>query len=372
MIASKLLKTEVTRHVSLGAHVLDKLGEVADELQLGTKGLILVGPMTGDNDPVELANEVMSYLAPERQVTVIHLSGEDGWVDLEPVVARVKELAPEFVVALGEGEGVDRTKYVVQQVGDPLLEWVSIPTAPTHDGFASPFIFLDLGGSGEEYYGLARPPIAILADSALVARSSTRTIRSGLGDLLSKYTAVWDWKLASRLRGEPISDFAALVADELVELQASNLTGSSINPHNPESVSVVLKGLIISGFLGSFSSSLRSIYGSEHMFADALDHIAPGKTLHGERVALGTVMMASLQGQDWRKIRGHLKAAGVPVTAKELGLRSSTIVKALLSAVNYPRDQHFYTILGEQGLSEDAAFRLMYRTGIIGSRPGIG
>ncbi len=111
------------------------------------------------------------------------------------------------------------------------------------------------------------------------------------------------------------------------------------------------------------------------MFAQALDHIIPGKTLRGERVALGTIMMSSLQGQDWRVIREFYKAAGVAVNADELGIKSTAIVKALLQAVKYPKElaesERFYTILGVEGLKEDAVFRLIYRTGIIGNRPGL-
>ena len=36
---------------------------------------------------------------------------------------------------------------------------------------------------------------------------------SGVGDLVAKFTAVRDWKLASRRTGEPLNDFAALLSD---------------------------------------------------------------------------------------------------------------------------------------------------------------
>jgi glycerol dehydrogenase-like iron-containing ADH family enzyme len=136
-----------------------------------------------------------------------------------------------------------------------------------------------------------------------------------------------------------------------------------------------MKGLIIRGFLSSFSNNIRASFGSEHMFSQALDHIVPGQTLRGERVALGTIMMASLQGQEWRVIRDFYKSAGVAVTAEELNLKNSSIIKALRNAVQFSKslsgETEFYTILGNEGLTEDAALRLTYRTGIIGNRPGI-
>ena len=43
-------------------------------------------------------------------------------------------------------------------------------------------------------------------------------------------------------------------------------------------------------------------------------------------------MIAKLQGQDWRKIVKTLKSVGAPTTAKEIGLKSKVLAKALTIA----------------------------------------
>lgn len=376
MLGPKLLITEVPRNVILGFDVLNQLEKIINDLHLGKNCFLVVGETESDIDIKSVAT-IIKQLIEHTGRTVIEYTDKPATKE-ELATLKDELLAQQikFIVVVGESFTIEQVKYIVS-VAKNTIDWISIPTAPIHDGFASPFIFLQEADGGEEFYGLAKPPIAIVADTALLGQATPRAIKSGIGILLSKFSSNWDWKLASRLRSEPISDFTALVSDELMHLQANNLKVASLTPNSPQiAITEILKGLIISGFLGSFSNNIRSSYGSEHMFAQALDHIIPGKTLRGERVALGTIMMASLQGQDWRVIRDFYKAAGVAVSADELGVKSTAIVKALLQAVNYPKtiphSERFYTILGEEGLKEDAVFRLIYRTGIIGHRPGLG
>lgn len=359
----------------LGNNVLNQLSKIINDLHLGRKCLFVIG--TSESEiALESISESIKISIQKTGREVIEWKKElQTKKELEDLFEQVKAQKIHFIVVLGESFTIEGIKYVVQQTNN-TIDWISIPTAPIHDGFASPFIFLLEEDGGEEYYGLSKPPIAIIADTTILEQSTSRAINSGIGILLSKFTSNWDWKLASRLRSEPISDFTALVSDELMMLQANNLKLTPLLPNNPKmAITEILKGLIISGFLGSFSNNIRSSYGSEHMFAQALDHQIPGKTLRGERVALGTIMMASLQSQDWRLIRDFYKSAGLAVTAEELGISTTSIMKALLNAVKFPTtitdSERFYTILGEEGLTEDAALRLMYRTGIIGKRPGL-
>ena len=373
MLGPKILKTEVTRKVILGRKIFSNLSEILNELHLGENGLVIQGKSDFEFELKETVEEISSGVTKtKRKIELIVLKTLEVQ-QIEYIIETIKTKQIKFIIVIGNAKTIEFVKYIIKQL-DKHIEWISVPTSPEHDGFASPFVFLDDSKKGEKFYGFVKPPIAILADINIIENSSRREIQSGIGILLSKYTSNWDWKLASRLRSEPISDFGVLIADELVKIQSNNFNLATFNPNNPSiALSEILKGLIISGFLSAFSNNLRAVYGSEHMFAQALDSIESNKTLRGERVALGTIMMASLQGQDWRQIRDHLKSAGIPISASELNIKNSSIVKALLLAINYSKseDNFYYTILGEKGLTEDSAFRLVYRTGIIGNRPGL-
>ena len=91
--------------------------------------------------------------------------------------------------------------------------------------------------------------------------------------------------------------------------------------------------------------------------------IADKPALHGEQCGVGTIMMSYLYGDDWQKIRDALKAIGAPTTAKELGIKDEYIIEALITAHKINPER--YTILGESGLTREAAVRLALATGVI-------
>ena len=99
------------------------------------------------------------------------------------------------------------------------------------------------------------------------------------------------------------------------------------------------------------------------MFSHFLDKIAPGKALHGEQCGVGSIMMMYLHGGDWLRIRSALSMIGAPTSAKELGVTKEELVEALVHAHEIRKDR--YTILGDRGLTRDAAERLANITKVI-------
>ena len=108
------------------------------------------------------------------------------------------------------------------------------------------------------------------------------------------------------------------------------------------------------------------------MFSHMLDHLGSGimlkgkkykKPLHGEQCGVGAIMMVYLHNGDWEKIRDALKKIGAPTTSEELGVSKKKIVEALVRAQEIRPER--YTILGETGLTQDAAKRVAKTTGVI-------
>ncbi|HHE04789.1 MAG TPA: NAD(P)-dependent glycerol-1-phosphate dehydrogenase, partial [candidate division WOR-3 bacterium] len=77
---------------------------------------------------------------------------------------------------------------------------------------------------------------------------------------------------------------------------------------------------------------------------------------------IGTIMMMYLHGGSWKKIKHALQLIGAPTTAYDLDIDPEDIIKALTMAHKIRKR---YTILGESGLTEDAAKKLAKRTGVI-------
>ena len=74
-------------------------------------------------------------------------------------------------------------------------------------------------------------------------------------------------------------------------------------------------------------------------------------------------MMVYLHGSDWEKIRDALKKIGAPTSSTDLGVSKKKIIEALVRAQEIRPER--YTILGETGLTEDAAKKLAKITGVI-------
>jgi len=138
---------------------------------------------------------------------------------------------------------------------------------------------------------------------------------------------------------------------------------TEIKQKDEQSAWIVVKALVSSGVAISIAGSSTPASGSEHKFSHALDMIAEKPALHGEQCGVGTIMMTYLHGENWQRVKAVLKEIGAPTTAKDLGIKEEHIIEALTLAhkINPSR----YTILGDSGLTYEAAERLAVVTGVI-------
>lgn len=74
-------------------------------------------------------------------------------------------------------------------------------------------------------------------------------------------------------------------------------------------------------------------------------------------------MMMYLHSGDWRAIKKALEGVKAPTTAREVGIADEDIIEALMMAHKIRPAR--YTILGDNGISEEAAYDLAQKTGVI-------
>lgn len=262
----------------------------------------------------------------------------------------------DIVVSIGGGSVIDVGKLASFNISIPFI---SYPTVASHDGIASSRASIR---DGEKKLSIeAQPPIAIIADTKIVSQAPYRFLASGCADLISNYTAVLDWQLAHKLKGEYYSEHAASLSSMSAKVTIDN--ADVIKEGLEESARKVLKGLISSGVAMSIAGTSRPASGAEHAFAHALDMIAEKPAMHGEQCGVGSIMTMYLHREDkYKTIKEALEKIKAPTTAKELGVTDKEIIKALTMAHKI-RDR--YTILGESGLTERAATKLAKVTGVI-------
>jgi len=337
---------ELPKRIVVGSGVLKSVGKVFRSLQLNEPILIVTGPHVGRTyadllvGPLEEAGyrEIHMFIARDATRTTA-----------ENAASTAKEYKVKTIIGFGGGKSIDIAKYAAYMTDSAF---VSIPTAASHDGIASPFA--SLKGISRPHSIKARTPIAIIADTRIIAKAPHRLLIAGAGDLIAKLTAVRDWRLAHRLKGEYYGEYAASLA--LLSAKHVIKYASIIRHGGEKAARIVVEGLISSGVAMCIAGSTRPASGSEHLFSHALDLLAPKPALHGEQVALGTIMMMYLHGGNWRAVRVTMKRLGLPVTAKELGIEDSIIIKALTMAHSIRPER--YTILGETGLTWEAAEKL--------------
>jgi len=340
------------RFVIVGPQVLPKVGELLSRLNVTNDVLLLCGE-SFTKDPMAVVEEKLKDL---------HLSPHGFCVKdaTQETVQKVEETIDEtksaMVISVGGGKTIDVAKLASFKKG---IQFISIPTSAAHDGIASPIASLK-GGNGSTST-MAHPPVALLADTEIIAKSPRRYIISGVGDIIAKYTAVRDWSLAHRLRGEYYGEYAASLALMSAELTAENI--DLIARGLDVGIRSMIEGLISCGYAMCIAGSSRPCSGSEHLFSHALDKTCAGQALHGEKCGVGTIMMMYLHGGDWKSIKEVLGKVGAPTSARDLGISDEHIIEALTIAHTIRADR--YTILGEKGITREAAEDLARITGVI-------
>jgi glycerol-1-phosphate dehydrogenase [NAD(P)+] len=335
----------------VGHGVLADLGAMAKELELEGPGLVVTGPTTK-----RIAGDRAAKLLAEARIKVEPLTVEGATArSVEQVERALKSSQARFAVGVGGGSVIDATKLGAFQAGMPFL---SVPTSASHDGITSPRASIK-GHEGSASVQ-AQAPLGILADTALIVKAPYRMLASGCGDLLSNLSAVADWKLAHRLRGEEFSSMAAALGQNAAEMILEH--APDIRPGLEESAWVVTKALIISGVSMSVAGSSRPASGAEHMVSHALDRLVPGKALHGEQCGVATIASLYLHGAEWEEVHEALEEVGAPITARALGIPKDTLIEALLQAHQVRPER--LTILGDGGLTREAAEQALRATGV--------
>ena len=343
-------KVQLPREIHTGAGIIESTGSICKDLNLQGNVLVVSGPNTlkvgGEKVIESLENEGFNV-----DTLIIDKASEDF---VQEVQKRSKEKST--VLGVGGGKIIDSAKLASTR---NRIQFVSIPTAASHDGIASPRASIkdDKGSVSLQ----AQAPTGVIADTEIISKAPFKLLAAGCGDIVSNYTAVLDWKLAHRLLNEYYSDSAAALS--LMTAKMTIQSADAIKEGHIESAAIVVKALISSGMAISIAETSRPASGSEHKFSHALDIIAPQPALHGEQCGVGTIMMMYLHGKDWKFIRDTLKTIKAPTTADELGIDPEYIIEALTIAHTIRKER--YTILGDRGLTKESAEEIATVTGVI-------
>ncbi|NPA62176.1 MAG: iron-containing alcohol dehydrogenase [Methanococci archaeon] len=266
----------------------------------------------------------------------------------------------DCVIGVGGGKAIDVGKYLSYILKVPFI---SVPTTASNDGIASPIISI------KQPSFMAEAPMAIIADTRIIKKSPKRLLSAGMGDIVSNITAVLDWKLAHKEKGEKYSESSAIFSKTI----AKELITYVINSDLSDYANKLVKALVGSGIAIAIANSSRPASGSEHLFSHAIDKLKEEynlniKSLHGEQCGVGTIIMSHLHEKENKNLTGTcqiikqaLKKVKAPTTAKELKIDEDIIIEALTIA---HKIRNRWTIL-RNGIDRKTAIEILEETEVI-------
>jgi len=342
------------REIIVGNNVLNRVIEVTQRLNFKDTALIITGK-NSYNTAGKQIQELLKQANIDTHTIFVKSSTIENVTIIEEQITKLK---PQILFGIGGGTIIDTTKITSCKQNIPFI---SIPTTISHDGIASSIASIKETGN-KPCSIITQAPLAVIADTNIIAQAPWRSIISGCGDIIAKYTAVKDWKLAHIEKKEYYGEYAANLARMSAKLVTKNAT--QIQPENNNGLHILLEALISCGVSMSIAGSSRPCSGSEHLFSHALNIINPNSTaMHGEQVGIGTILSAYLHEINWEQIRDTLKQIGAPTTAKEIGTKDEDIIKALETAPTIRPDR--YTILHKLQLDYETCKRVAKETRVI-------
>jgi glycerol-1-phosphate dehydrogenase [NAD(P)+] len=341
---------ELPRLIVIGENNINEFGEFLFSLNKPKK----ISLISGIHVKKILKNKIEKSLKLKKIKFVWHTSNNNQISTLTQIQKDVKKDRSDIVAGIGGGRSVDTAKIVSFNLD---LPFVSVPTAASHDGMASPFVSVK---SDKPHSIVASAPLGVFVDIDVIKKAPQKLLASGCGDLIANIIAVKDWQLGHEKTGEYYGMYSADLAMMSAKIVIDN---SRMYSKKGLDARVIVEALISAGVASCIAGSSRPCSGAEHLFSHALDKIAPGKGLHGEKCGIGSILMAKLQGQDWKKIIKTLKEVGAPVTAKQIGVKENEVIDALMIAQELRPER--YTILKEIEMTEQKARNLAKSTKVI-------
>ncbi len=265
--------------------------------------------------------------------------------------------AASAVFGVGGGSALDHAKYTAWVTGLPL---VLVPSILSVDAAYTKAIGVR-EGRRVRYVGEVYPD-HLLVDYALLDAAPAILNRAGAGDILSIFTALWDWREAGARLGEPY--YPEIAARSQAILDRLYAAAAALREGAEEGYRVLSDCYVEEVRLCEMVGNSRPEEGSEHYLAYCIEHQTKRGYIHGQLVGLGVLLAGAHQGQDITPVRRYLESLGLDCRPAAVGVSAAELRRALVGLKDYVAQEgqllpgvfHF-----EGGLDEAAANALIAR-----------
>lgn len=276
--------------IRIEAAALERIPKFCLHRQFGSVMIV------ADRTTYAAAGEKVTELLKEAGIQVnVSLLPESAWGDVAADESSVMRALLDFdprlqaVLAVGAGTIHDVVRFVCHRTGRAFL---SVPTAPSVDGFVSVGAPLVIGGFKQTIPACA--PLAMFADLDVLAAAPSAMAAAGFGDMLGKFTSLADWKLGHVLLDEHYCPVAAEMTKHGLRMCIEQV--DAIRRRERDGIAALMEGLTWSGIAMLTVGHSRPASGAEHHLSHfwEMNYLLQGKKalLHGAKVGAAAVMMA--------------------------------------------------------------------------------
>lgn len=310
------------KYTFVGAGAIYEIDQLCDKLGLGKNVLLIYDKITK-----KIAGDAIAEALSDYNVQRCLISNSDE-LNVEYASALIKKTKRNLVIGIGGGRSIDVAKAASYEGRIP---WISVPTAISHDGFASSRASID-GRNGKESKK-ALSPIGLVGDINIIINSPQINHYAGIMDLLSNETAAYDCWLSAKRAGRKINhqaiEIAFACAAEILEHP------KEFRNRTPTSISNLIDLGIKSGKAMQIAENSAPASGFEHKTSHALDKILKQPRMHGLQCGVGTLASkAAYEALDedieypYETTKEAFDIIGLPVNYPALKISQKDVLKA--------------------------------------------
>jgi glycerol-1-phosphate dehydrogenase [NAD(P)+] len=303
--------------LEVGKGVLDRIGSLIAAARYDNLTLFFGAGM------YSIVGERIINALKEAKLNILHhYEQDDNQIDCLMNFAFSIPAYTQLIVGIGGGKVLDVAKYV-SFLND--LPFISVPTSTSNDGFSSSGCSLFINGRRRSVP--AQMPMGIIVDIDVIKNAPEIFIHSGIGDLVSKITAVYDWEFEAQHGKAVINDFAAMIAKKSV----NSIVRMDIQTNFRDEffLKELVDSLTLSGIAMEIAGNSAPASGSEHLISHGLDTLLPKPQLHGIQVGVATYLMSLVQNHRQQRVRKFLTETGFFTQAQALGMKAADFEKAI-------------------------------------------
>ncbi|MCM1267546.1 MAG: iron-containing alcohol dehydrogenase family protein [Bacteroidales bacterium] len=320
----------------------ERLNEILADCVPGIEGKRVI--IATEEALIPIMQSCLDEMQRDLPKSELYLIGENSFDEAMKLAKRICMADVEVIIGVGGGKVLDVAKYA-GFVGK--IPYICVPTTLSNDSLSSPVAVLGTEGDARKTLKCAIPA-AIVVDVDVVMGAPLSQLQSGIGDTISKYTALYDWKLDAAYRKERVDDFSYLLSDMAFSSLCYNEEKSL---KSKEFIKILTQSLVLGGLAMEIAGNSRPCSGSEHLFCHSLEENHKEIQIsHGMAVALGSLVSCRLQGRDGKLLRSVLRAYHMDMDPMNWGITEEIFADAWLRAADTRKDRH--TILNEVTLTE--------------------